>query len=102
MLTAMVVQNPDQLRRRHDLATVALAYAAALGVALAVGWALGDWHPILVAAAADLAATLLVFGFSVGYDNSSLYDPYWSVAPLPVAIYWSAAGGPGPQFCSWP
>jgi steroid 5-alpha reductase family enzyme len=48
-----------------------------------------------VAAAADLAATLVVFGFSVGHDNSSLYDPYWSVIPLPVAIYWAAVGEPG-------
>jgi steroid 5-alpha reductase family enzyme len=71
-----------------------MAYASALLLALAVGWTLRDRHPILVAAAADLIATLVVFAFSVGYDNSSLYDPYWSVAPLPIAIYWSAASGP--------
>jgi steroid 5-alpha reductase family enzyme len=64
-------------------------------VALAVGWALRDQHPILVAAAADLAATVVVFGFSVGFDNSSLYDPYWSVIPLPVATYWAAVGERG-------
>jgi steroid 5-alpha reductase family enzyme len=72
---------------------VALAYAVALVAALAVGWALRDRHPIFVAAAADLVATLVVFGFSVGYDNSSLYDPYWSVAPLPITIYWTGAPG---------
>jgi steroid 5-alpha reductase family enzyme len=93
MLAAMVTQNSD--RRMRDLVIVALAYAAALVVALAVGWALRDRHPILVAAVADLAATLVVFGFSVGFDNSSLYDPYWSVIPLPVAIYWAAVGEPG-------
>ena len=93
MLAAMAAPSPDQLRRRHDLARVALAYASALVVALAVGWALRDRHPILVAAAADLSATLVVFAFSVGYDNSSLYDPYWSVAPLPIALYWAAASG---------
>jgi len=76
---------------------VALAYAAALAVALAVGWALRDHHPIFVAGAADLVATVVVFGFSVKYNNSSLYDPYWSVAPLPIALYWSAAGASGVQ-----
>lgn len=91
MLAAMPAPNPDH--RRHDLARVALAYAAALVVALAAGWALRDRHPILVAAAADFAATLVVFGFSVGYGNSSLYDPYWSAAPLPIAIYWTGAPG---------
>lgn len=93
MLTAMATQSPDQ--RRRDLVRVALAYAAALAVALAVGWALRDRHPLFVAAAADLVATVVVFGFSVRYDNSSLYDPYWSVAPLPIVLYWAAAGTPG-------
>jgi steroid 5-alpha reductase family enzyme len=72
-----------------------LAYAAALVVGLTVGWALRDRHPIVVAAAADLAATCVIFAFSVVYNNSSFYDPYWSVAPLPLALYWAAGGGLG-------
>jgi len=94
MLAAMTATSPDR-RRQRDLARVALAYASALVVALAAGWALRDRHPIFVAAAADLLATLVVFGFSVGHNNSSLYDPYWSVAPLPVALYWATVGAPG-------
>jgi steroid 5-alpha reductase family enzyme len=72
---------------------VTAAYLAALIVALAVGRACAGMHPVGIAALADIAATLVVFGFSVGLDNSSVYDPYWSVAPLPVALYWSAAAG---------
>ncbi|HEX7598570.1 MAG TPA: DUF1295 domain-containing protein, partial [Polyangia bacterium] len=87
--------NPDPHLGR-DRARVALAYALALGAALAVGWSLRGRHPILVAALADLAATLVVFGFSVRYDNSSFYDPYWSVAPLPIAVYWAIAGEAAP------
>ncbi len=82
--------------RRRGLAAVAVAYAVALAAALAVGWALRGRHPILVAAAADVAATAVVFLFSVRHGNSSVYDPYWSVAPIPIAAYWVAAGGPGP------
>jgi len=37
---------------------------------------------------ADVVATCVVFGFSVRYDNSSFYDAYWSVAPVPIALYW--------------
>lgn len=81
--------------RARGLAALAGAYGAALAVALAVGWALRGRHPILVAAAADAAGTLTVFAFSVRHDNSSVYDPYWSVAPIPVALYWAAAGGGG-------
>jgi len=72
---------------------VLLAYLAALLAAWAVGCACAGQHPIAGAALADLAATLVVFAFGVALDNSSVYDPYWSVAPLPIAIYWSAAAG---------
>jgi steroid 5-alpha reductase family enzyme len=72
---------------------VVMAYLAALLAAWAVGRACTGLHPVAIAALADIAATLVVFACSVALDNSSVYDPYWSVAPLPVAIYWSAAAG---------
>ncbi len=74
-------------------AFVAAAYVVALVVALIVGRAAAGLHPIWIAAVADLAATLVVFAFSVALDNSSVYDPYWSVAPLPIALYWTVAAG---------
>ena len=82
---------------RRELAAVCLAYVAALLVALGTGWVLRGRGPVLVAALADLAATLVVFCFSVRHDNSSVYDPYWSVAPIFIVAGWafSAPGGPG-------
>jgi steroid 5-alpha reductase family enzyme len=44
-------------------------------------------------ALADLAATLAVFAFSRLFDNSSLYDAYWSVAPMAIAAVWLWQGG---------
>ena len=41
---------------------------------------------------ADIIATIIIFIFSVGYKNSSLYDPFWSVAPPLIAIYWLING----------
>lgn len=35
---------------------------------------------------ADIFATIIVFIFAVILRNSSVYDPYWSVAPLFIAI----------------
>ena len=64
------------------------AYAAAAAVALAAGWAARDLHPLVVVLVADLAATGVVFGFSLAADNSSIYDPYWGVLPPLVALYW--------------
>lgn len=81
----------DTDQRARALALCWVAYAVALVVALVVGTVLRGRHPIVVVAAADLAATIVVFAFSVRFDNSSLYDPYWSVAPVPIALYWTLA-----------
>jgi steroid 5-alpha reductase family enzyme len=73
---------------------MAMAYVAALLAAVYVGRTVFDMHPLVVAGAADLAATVVIFTFSVAYDNSSFYDPYWSVAPPCLAVYW-VLGAPG-------
>jgi steroid 5-alpha reductase family enzyme len=83
------MHGPDH--RSRSLVLCVAVYAVALLVALAIGSMLRDRHPILIVAAADLAATLVLFAFSVRHDNSSLYDPYWSVAPVPIALYFALA-----------
>jgi steroid 5-alpha reductase family enzyme len=75
---------------------LAAAYALALAVAALAGAAAGGVHPVATAAAADVAATAVVFAFSFALRNSSLYDPYWSVAPPLIGFYWVAAAGAGP------
>ena len=82
---------------RRALAVVGVAYTAALGAGLATGWALRDVGPLWAAALADIAAMLVVFGFSMRHDNSSLYDPYWSAAPLPIVFFWASRAPAGPD-----
>jgi len=81
----------SSVNRRKSIIICFLAYLAAGVVALAVGYALRDSHPLLIVAIADLAAMVVVFAFSVILDNSSLYDPYWSVAPVFIALYYALA-----------
>ena len=81
--------------RRRLLLAVGLTYLVALAAALATALSLPGLHPLAVTAAADLAATLVVFAASVRHDNSSLYDPYWSVAPIPIGAAWLALAWPG-------
>jgi steroid 5-alpha reductase family enzyme len=69
--------------------SVLAAYLVAFAVALAVGSRSAAEHPIWVALQADVAATVVIFAVSLAFRNSSFYDPYWSVAPLPIAIYWA-------------
>jgi steroid 5-alpha reductase family enzyme len=81
----------DHGRRRRGFAWVAAAYVVGLAVAVLVAWLLRHHHPLLVVAGADLAGTIAVFAFSVALDNSSVYDPYWSVAPIPIVLYYAQA-----------
>ena len=42
---------------------------------------------------ADIAATLVVWGFGILFANSSVYDPYWSVAPIVILASWMTTRG---------
>lgn len=43
---------------------------------------------LLITFIADIAATLIVWGTGLIFKNSSVYDPYWSVAPAVIVIFW--------------
>lgn len=65
-----------------------ICYATALVGAVLAGMFVIDQHPLVIVLVADVAATFIVFGFSFGLRNSSLYDPYWSVQPVVIAAFW--------------
>lgn len=84
------------MSKSRSLTLVAVAYVVAIGVAAA--WL--TWGPTtdklwLDTLIADVLATLVVFGFSRAYHNSSFYDAYWSVIPPLLAGYWWTQAGPG-------
>jgi len=45
---------------------------------------LNQWFMVLIG---HLVATLVVFSASSIFKNSSFYDPFWSVAPIPIVLY---------------
>ena len=47
-----------------------------------------SWPTLWTALIADVVATVVIFGFSLRYRNSSFYDAYWSVIPPLLMIYW--------------
>ncbi|UPW11605.1 DUF1295 domain-containing protein [Gordonia terrae] len=82
--------------RTGSFARITIAYLLAFAVAAA--WLI--WGPTtaylwLDTLIADLLATLVIFGFSRYYGNSSFYDAYWSVVPPALFLYWWAAGDVG-------
>jgi steroid 5-alpha reductase family enzyme len=79
------------LSRSAAFMVVTGCYLVAGGAALVTALLLRHHHPITVAFVADLVATVVIFALSMVLANSSLYDPYWSVAPPVVAVAWAAA-----------
>lgn len=77
------------MNRTSSLYLTAVVYALTLAVGIGIYWWLSNAMDILLAAlVADLAMTLVVYAFSMYFDNSSIYDPYWSVIPIVVVLLW--------------
>lgn len=87
--------------RTGSLLRVLAVYLLALAAGGAVAVATAGWGVLESAALADVAATLVVFLGSRWYDNTSLYDAYWSVAP-PFLLLWFLVhpGGAGVELPS--
>jgi steroid 5-alpha reductase family enzyme len=82
------------LSRGYAFAVVTGCYLVGGAAALVTALLLRHHHPITVALVADLVATVVIFALSMALANSSLYDPYWSVAPPVVAVAWFAVSPP--------
>ena len=82
--------------RSQSFAICLLTYVLAIlaGVVVVI-WTSG-MNDLIRIGLADIATTVVVFIFSFNFRNSSLYDPYWSVIPIAIAIFWiiQATGSP--------
>jgi hypothetical protein len=78
----MADKKITRFSKATSLVLCGLGYLAAFAAASAVAYLLRDRPTIEILAFADLAATIVIFVFSFLSDNSSFYDPYWSVAPV--------------------
>lgn len=80
-----------------------LVYLIALFAGYFVFCLFADGGMLLATFLADIAATIVVWFFGLLFRNASLYDPYWSVAPLVILPLWlwtshAAAGVSGILF----
>lgn len=57
--------------------------AAFIGIVVYVSLPYDWWLNLLIA---DIAATVVIFVFSLVFKNASVYDPYWSVQPIVILI----------------
>ena len=74
-------------------------YVIAILVGIALFCAFPNEHLFLRVLFGDFGATIFVFLTGVALQNASVYDPYWSVAPIVictgVALYFDALANPG-------
>ena len=81
--------NALKHNRTASFIILALIYllTAAAGIAVYHFLSFDWWLNLLIA---DAAATVMVFAFSVLFDNASVYDPYWSVQPVVILAAFAA------------
>lgn len=71
--------------RPLGLAVIAIVYVAAGVLAFYVSGRLASYDLVSKIFWADLAATVFVYLVGVLLSNATVYDPYWSVAPIVIA-----------------
>ena len=75
-----------KINRTASFIIIALVYAisSVVGVIIFNALKFDLWLNLLIA---DVVATAVVFAFSLIFKNASVYDPYWSVQPMVIALF---------------
>ena len=73
--------------RTESFLFVIVAYALALAIPWTMLPYLSQFHHLIKIGILDIFATIIIFIFSYRLKNSSMYDPFWSVIPIPIVIY---------------
>lgn len=81
--------------RRNAFIGILLAYAISFSIAYMLypiidnPFGSQSLSSILIATfIIDIVATIIIWLFSVLFKNASVYDPYWSVAPIAILFFW--------------
>lgn len=85
-------------QKPKDLFVILAIYMIALAAAILTLWYAPIENILWKTALADVVATVVVFIFSMIYKNSSVYDPYWSAAPVFIVLYWLLKASPDDFF----
>ena len=85
--------NAGTACRAFRFIPIVAIYIAALAAAVLVYISLKGTPALFAAFLADIVATLAVWLAGVLLGNSSVYDPYWSVAPVFLAAFWAWGAG---------
>ncbi len=82
------LERKRKSNKRTGLLICLFAYVTAGIMVWLVYDAISIFHPLFIVITLDILATLVIFLFSLMFNNSSLYDPYWSIVPPIVMLFW--------------
>ncbi len=91
----------NKLSRSVSLLIVLIAYALAIVAGILVAQQYSYQNQLIDVAIADIVATVIIFLFSYFLKNSSMYDPFWSLIPIPIAYYWMISNPGGVETRQW-
>ena len=74
--------------RTVSLIIILLVYIAAAAAGFLVYHLVSGMHLLVSTLLADIASTIVVWLCGIFLKNSSVYDPYWSLAPIFIIIFW--------------
>lgn len=87
----------SQMSKSKSLVWISIAYVVCLfagGISLYFVQYGHVWDILI----ADIVATLVIFGFSKIFKNSSFYDAYWTIIPPFIILFWiSINDSPAPS-----
>ncbi len=75
------------MKKASGIITTLFIYAIAILVVVYTWEYIPDYHLLWKILIADVIGTVVVYIFSVIFNNSSMYDPYWSVQPFVIAVF---------------
>ncbi|MDD3521064.1 MAG: DUF1295 domain-containing protein [Actinomycetota bacterium] len=75
-------------KRTTSFLFIGLIYIIAFFIAYLFYYLTKSSHILVSTFIADVAATIVVWGFGLLFGNASAYDPYWSVAPIAIIVFW--------------
>jgi len=75
------------MNKTLSIITNLMIYVIALLAVIFTWQYLPDVHILWKILMADVIGTVIVFVFSMIFNNSSMYDPYWSVQPFVIAVF---------------
>ena len=89
------------MSRSQSLSIVFVAYVLAFIMGVFLVWYMPEGNTLGKLFFIDVALTFFIFMFSFRFGNASIYDPYWSIIPVYILVFWWYNSLAIPNYLTW-